>query len=309
MDSKFLEKVEDTSAEYFPGIYCRFIITADDEKTVRKAADDVTGSPEVVIGRLEGGIERQMGREETPDHRSGELVHLWGQIFPNKPFDESLVNFATELSYNIRQRVLVKLFTAVYDFMKDPDGKIDTLDRIGHCGDGWEVMEEHRGRDTIVVPIMVPNFRTERYLGYSTHGIMGVGLWAGCRSKKAVKQVEVKALEAINEVEGVVTPFDVCSAGSKPGGKYKWMGPTTNEEYCPSLKERLKEAGRVSKVPERVKYIPEIVIDAISMDAMRRAMKVGIETLYDTSGVEWISAANFGGKLGEYQIKLHDLFD
>lgn len=306
---EILERVEDVSAEYFSGIHCNFIITADDKKTVRKAADDVTSSPEVVMGRLEGGVEKWLEKMETPDHRPGALVQLWGRIFPDKPFDESLVKFATEFSYNIRQRVLVKLFTAVYDTMVDPDGKIDTLDRIGHCGDGWEKDEEYLGRNTTIVPIMVPNFRIERQIGYSTHGVMGVGLWAGCRSKKAVKQVEVKALETINEVEGVVTPFDVCSAGSKPEGNYKWIGPSTNEEYCSWLKERLREAGRVSKVPERVKYIPEIVIDAISMDAMRKAMKVGIETLYDTPGVEWISAANFGGKLGKYQINLHDLFD
>jgi formylmethanofuran--tetrahydromethanopterin N-formyltransferase len=303
-----LEKVVDASAEYFPSIHCRLTITADDKKTVRKAADDVAASPEVVIGRLEGGVEKFLERNETPDGRPGAVVQLWGQEFPGKPFDESLVKLATELSYNIRQRVLVKPFTAVFDSLENPDGKIDISDRIGHCGDGWEYIKKQYNRNMIVVPIMVPDFKIEKTLGYSRKGVMGAGIWAGCTSKKAVKQVEVGTLEAIKEVDGVVTPFDVCSAGSKPGGKFKYIGPTINEEYCPSLVERLKKGGMTSKVPKRVKYIPELVIDADTMDAAKKALKVGIEKLYNTPGVEWISPANFGGKLGQYQINFHDLF-
>jgi formylmethanofuran--tetrahydromethanopterin N-formyltransferase len=303
-----LEKVDNVSAEAFPGIHCDFIITADDKKTVRKAADDSTGSPEVVIGRLEGGVKKWLEKNETPDHRPGAEVQLWGQIFPDKPLDESLVRFASELSYNIRQRVLVKPLTAVYDAMKKPDGKIDTLDRIGHCGDGWEWDEKHFDRNTLVVPIMVPDFRIERQIGYSTKGIMGAGLWAMCKNKKALKQVETKALKAINDAECVVTPFDVCSAGSKPETKYKWIGPTINEKYCPSIKEELKKRGLVSEVPPGVKYIPEIVIDAESMETMKKALRVGVEAMCDIPGVYKVSAANFGGKLGKYQINVQELF-
>jgi len=302
-----IEKVENVSAEAFDGIHCKVIITANDAKTLRKAVDDSTASPSVVIGRLEGGLDEWLGRK-TPDGRIGASVQYWGQIFPDKPFSESLNNFEKELSYNLRQNVLVKPFTAVYDGMLNSDRKINVLDRIGHCGDGWEWSEDYHNRDTLVVPTMVPNFRTERLLGYSVNGVMGVGLWAMCTSKKAVKQVEIRALKAINDVKGAVTPFDVCSAGSKPGGKYRWIGPTTNEEYCPSLKEILKKQGRVSKVPDGVRYIPEVVIDAESMEVMKKAMKVGIETLCDIPGVYRVSAANFGGRLGRYQIGLHDLF-
>jgi formylmethanofuran--tetrahydromethanopterin N-formyltransferase len=49
-------KIEDTYAEAFTGIYCRVIVTADDEPTLRKAAEDSTATPSVVIGRTEGGI-------------------------------------------------------------------------------------------------------------------------------------------------------------------------------------------------------------------------------------------------------------
>jgi formylmethanofuran--tetrahydromethanopterin N-formyltransferase len=81
--------------------------------------------------------------------------------------------------------------------------------------------------------------------------------------------------------------------------------PTTNELYCPSLKGRL---GRRSRVPEDVNYIPEIVINGIDLPTVARAMKVGIESVWDFSEVMKISAGNFEGKLGRYRIDLKGLF-
>jgi formylmethanofuran--tetrahydromethanopterin N-formyltransferase len=37
-------------------------------------------------------------------------------------------------------------------------------------------------------------------------------------------------------------------------------------------------------------------------------MKAGIEAAVKIEGVIQISAGNFGGNLGKYQIKLHELF-
>ena len=62
-----------------------------------------------------------------------------------------------------------------------------------------------------------------------------------------MKKAGEKALEAIHEVAGVVTPFDVCSAGSKPETHFPLIGPTTNHLYCPSLKNRLGDASTVPK--------------------------------------------------------------
>ena len=114
-----------------------------------------------------------------------------------------------------------------------------------------------------------------------------------------------KALDAIHKVPGVITPFDVCSAGSKPETKFPLIGPTTNHPYCQTLKEKL---GAQSKVPEDVKYIPEIVINGASMDAIRKAMKAGIQSASKVEGVIRISAGNYGGKLGKHRIYLRELF-
>ena len=66
--------------------------------------------------------------------------------------------------------------------------------------------------------------------------------------------------------------------------------------------------GAESKVPEDVKYIPEIVINGTSMEAVKKAMKAGIQSANKVDGVIRISAGNYGGKLGKHKIYLQELF-
>jgi formylmethanofuran--tetrahydromethanopterin N-formyltransferase len=297
-------EIEDTYAEAFAGIFCRVIVTADDERTLRSAAEDSTATPSVVIGRVEGGVEKWLSENETPDQRKGVILQFWGEINPKTPLADSLKKFETELSYRIRQDMLVKPFTAVFDALPNAEGKLDMMTRVGHCGDGYEWVEKRHGREVIVIPLMVPDFVIERYLGYA-RGVMGANFWVMCKTKEALKKAGEKALEAIHKINGVVTPFDVCSAGSKPETRFPWIGPTTNHSYCPSLKGRL---GKASMVPENVRYIPEIVINGISMESAKEAMKAGIEAVLNVDGVLRISAGNYGGKLGEFKIYLRELF-
>jgi formylmethanofuran--tetrahydromethanopterin N-formyltransferase len=298
-------KIEDTYAEAFTGLYCRVIVTADDEETLKKAADDATATPSEVIGRLEGGIEKWLPEKETPDKRKGAVLQFWKGLDKSKPLEDSVKRFEKELSYRIRQDILVKPFTALFDALSvKPEGKIDMIERVGHCGDGYEWEEQHYGRNVIVVPIMVPDFLIERHIGYAK-GVSGGNFWYLCKTKKAVMEAGKKALEAISQVEGVITPFDVCSAGSKTETRFPLIGPTTNHPYCPSLKQKL---GKESTVPEGVSYIPEIVINGISMQAVKKAMKAGIGATLTVDGVVKISAGNYGGKLGDYKIHLRELF-
>ena len=302
MDAK--GEIEDTYAEAFSGLFCRVIVTADDERTLRSAAEDATATPSVVIGRVEGGVEKWLSEKETPDQRKGAVLQFWGGMDRKKPLADLLKKFEAELSYRIRQDILVKPFTAVFNALPDADGKIDMMEYVGHCGDGYEWVEKRHGREVIVVPIMVPDFIIERYLGYA-HGVMGANFWVMCKTKEALKKAGQKALEAIHQVSGVVTPFDVCSAGSKPETHFPRIGPTTNHAYCPSLKQRL---GKASMVPKNVRYIPEIVINGVSMKAVKEAMKAGIEAALNVDGVVRISAGNYAGKLGEFKIYLRELF-
>jgi len=297
--------IEDTYAEAFDGIYFRIVITADDEETLKKAAEDATATPSEVIGRLDSGIEKWLSEKETPDNRKGAILQFWKGLNKEKPLEDVINRFEKELSYRIRQDILVKSFTAVFDGLSaKPEGKVDMMERVGHCGDGFEWEERLYGRRMIIVPIMVPDFLIERYIGYA-RGVAGGNFWYMCKTKEAVVNAGKKALQAISQIEGVITPFDVCSAGSKTETKFPLIGPTTNHPYCPSLKKRL---GKESKVPESVGYIPEIVINGISLEAVKEAMKAGIEATISIDGVVKVSAGNYGGKLGDYQIYLRELF-
>jgi len=297
-------EIEDTYAEAFDGIISRVIVTADHPEVLRKAAEDATATPSIVIGRIEGGIEKYLDKHETSDGRNGALLQFWGGIDENKPLEEAVKKFEAELSFRIRQDILVKPFTALFDALPKADGKMEMMERVGHCGDGFEWKEQRYGRNMIVIPLMVSNFLIERELGYA-RGVMGANFWFMCETKRAVMEGGRKALDAIHQVLGVITPFDVCSAGSKPETKFPLIGPTTNHPYCPTLKERL---GEESKVPEGVNYIPEIVINGTSLEAVKEAMKAGIRSIADVNGVVRVSAGNYGGKLGRHRIYLQELF-
>ncbi len=294
-------EIEDTYAEAFDGLFCRIIITAKDETRLKRAAHGSTALPMVVVGRTEGGIEKWLTPKQTPDKRFGTVVQFWGAIDEKKPFEASLKKFVKEVSYRIRQEILVEPTTCVFNAL-DSDKTFDTMDTVGHCGDGYEWEEEYYGRKIINIPLMMPGFRIERYLGYGV-GVSGGNIWLMCRDEDSALKAGDKALGAIHKVEGVITPFDICSAGSKTETNYPEIGPTTNHPYCPLLKGKVAD----SKVPEGVNSIPEIVINGVSLDAVKKAMSESIRAVKNMKGVVKISAGNYGGKLGKHRIYLREL--
>ena len=159
------------------------------------------------------------------------------------------------------------------------------------------------GRHVIKIPLMMGDFIIERYLNYGK-GVMGGNVWLMCATEEAAIEAGDKAVEAILNVTGAISPFDICSAGSKPETNFAHIGPTTNHPYCPTLRDKIPD----SKVPVGVNSIPEIVINGISLDAVKEAMKVTILSAEDVKGVVRISAGNYGGKLGKYKIFLRELF-
>jgi formylmethanofuran--tetrahydromethanopterin N-formyltransferase len=291
--------IENTFAEAFEGLYLRLILTAKDSTRLKQAAYDSTALPSVVINRTEGGIENWLTPNETPDQRLGALIQFWGQYHPRHP-QKSVDTFYEEISYRIRQGILVVPTTALYD-ANDGD-TLDTMIRIGHCGDGYEWEEILHGRHIIRVPLMMGTFIIERFLRYN-HGVMGGNIWLLCRDEDVALAAGDAAISAIHEVEGVITPFNICAAGSKPETKFPHIGPTTNHPYCPSLRHRIPD----TKLPADVSAIPEIVINGVSLSAVKRGMHAAIQAVQDILGVEYISAGNYGGQLGQYQIHLNEL--
>ena len=104
---------------------------------------------------------------------------------------------------------------------------------------------------------------------------------------------------------GVITPFPggIVASGSKVGSKYKFMNASTNEKYCPTLREKVED----TKVPANVKALYELVIDGVDETAVRNAMAVGLKAAAKIPGVVFISAGNYGGTLGPVQVQLRDL--
>ncbi len=290
--------VEDTYCEAFDGIYSRIIVTAKHKWLLKRAAYSATALPSTVFGEAEGGIERWLSPSETPDGRIGAICQIWVQ--KTKNFLDVLMR---EMGKRIRQGILVVPTTRVFN-ATDSDTKFDAEINVGRCGDGYEWEEEMWGRRVIRIPIMFGEFIIERYIGYA-EGIAGGNVWFFCESEEAALEAGEAAVEALKNLEGVITSFDICSAGSKPETKYPEIGPTTNHYYCPTLKGKIPD----SKVPDGVKSIPEIVINGISREAVEKAMYVCMEVASRTDGVVKISAGNYGGKLGQHKIYLKDLIE
>lgn len=293
--------IENTYAEAFDGLYMRIIVTAKDKKRLKKAAYNSTALPSVVINRTEGGIEKWLNKNETPDGRLGAILQYWGRL-NEKAVSKSVDRLYREISYRIRQGILVVPTTAIYNAC-DSEEKIDALNRIGHCGDGYEYETELYGRQIIKIPIMMGDFIIERYLGYKK-GVMGGNVWFMCTTEDVALEAGDKAIKAIKKVEGVITTFDICAAGSKLETKFPHIGPTTNHPYCPTIKDKISD----SKVQKDVNSIPEIVINGISLRSVKKAMKEAIFSVRDMTGVVKITAGNYGGKLGKYKIFLRELF-
>jgi len=289
-------EIEDTYCEAFDGLFSRILITARDEKRLKKAAYDATALPSTVFGEAEGGVEKWVSEKETPDNRKGAIVQIWvnyGKEAANK--------LEHELGKRIRQGILVVPTTSVFNALEARD-KIDAMNKIGHCGDGYESVENRFGREVINIPIMMGEFIIERHLGYA-RGVMGGNLWLFCETQDAALEAGDKAAESIRGVDGVITPFDICSAGSKVETRYLEIGPTTNHPYCPTLRGKIKD----SKVPEGISSIPEIVINGMTLDSVKKAMHAVIVSVKDIDGLTKISAGNYGGKLGKYKIYLREI--
>ena len=289
-------EVDDTYCEAFDGLLARLLVTAKDELRLLGAIRSATALPSTVFGEAEGGIEGFLSGDKTPDGRMGAVIQIWVN---NRK--DAVNTLEYEMSKRIRQGILVTPTTSVFNLI-DSDEKIDIMNRVGHCGDGYEATEERFGRDVINVPLMMGEFLIERYLGYSK-GIMGGNVWFFCKDMDVALEAGDSAVGAIDKIEGAITSFDICSAGSKPETKYPEIGPTTNHIFCPTLKGSIPD----SKVPEGVSSIPEIVINATTLDILKEAMKAAIYSVRNIQGVSRISAGNYGGTLGKHKIYLRDI--
>jgi formylmethanofuran--tetrahydromethanopterin N-formyltransferase len=291
-------EIEDNFAEAFGIKVSRILITAATKKLALVAATEATGYGTSVIGcPAEAGIDGYVPPQETPDGRPGYIIMICNM---NKD------KLDHELLERVGMCILTAATTAVFDWMDEPDEKLKTGQKLKFFGDGYEQTLDIEGRKVHSIPLMSGEFLVEAELGIRA-GVAGGNFFILAQNQPAGLLAADAAVDAIEAVPGAITPFPggIVASGSKVGStKYKFLGASTNEKMCVTLKDEVEGC----EIPENVNGVYEIVIDGVDEEAVKAAMKAGIEAAVKISGVIQISAGNFGGNLGKYQIKLHDLF-
>ena len=291
-------EIEDNFAEAFGIKVSRILITAATKKLALVAATEATGYGTSVIGcPAEAGIDGYVPPQETPDGRPGYIIMICNM---NKD------KLDHELLERVGMCVLTAATTAVFDWMDEPDEKLKTGQKLKFFGDGYEQTLDIQGRKIHSIPLMSGDFLVEAELGIRA-GVAGGNFFILAENQPAGLLAADAAVDAIEAVAGAITPFPggIVASGSKVGStKYKFLGASTNEKMCVTLKDEVEGC----QIPENVNGVYEIVIDGVDEEAVKAAMKAGIEAAVKISGVIQISAGNFGGNLGKYKIKLHELF-
>ena len=291
-------EVEETFAEAFDIKIARVLITAYDYDWAYIAANEATGfGTSVIMCPAEAGIERKALPSETPDGRPGYYIQICHMS--KKGLEEQLIA-------RIGQCVLTAPTTAVFNGLPDAEEKFDAGNKLRFFGDGYEKQIEVAGRKMWAIPMMEGDFLIENDIGY-TNGIAGGNFFIMAETQPSALAGAKAAVQAISDVDGVITPFPggIVASGSKVGAnKYKFLKASTNEKFAPSIRSEVAE----TEVPENVRAIYEIVINGLSIDAVKEATKTGILAATKIPGVVKITAGNYGGKLGKHLIYLNELF-
>jgi formylmethanofuran--tetrahydromethanopterin N-formyltransferase len=286
--------IDNTFAEAFPTWICRVIITAVTKEWAFKAGTEATGFATSAIGcPCEAGIERYLPASETPDGRPGVSVLFCAS---KKKLKEQVVERLAEC-------VLTAPTTAVFNGLTSAEEKIAV--KLHYFGDGYEYQKEVGGRKCWVIPIMEGEYIGEEEFGI-VKGVAGGNLFVMGENEMSALTGAQAAVDAIMELGGVITSFPggIVASGSKVGSlKYKFMPASTNEKYCPTLRDKVPD----SKVPAGVTSIYEIVIDGLDEKSVTAGMAAGIRAAVMVPGVKFISAGNFGGTLGPYKFELHKI--
>ncbi len=295
--------IEDEFAEAFRMWACRLIVTAIDERWVRAAASEVTGYGSSVIGcDAEAGVEHLLTHDQTPDGRPG--VALLFFAFNAKALAKAIPN-------RVGQCLMTCPTTAVYDGLPaavpgDDAARIDLGKSLRYFGDGFQKSKlleiDGKQRRFWRVPVMDGEFTVEESVG-AVKAIGGGNILIAGVDQRSTLEAAQRAVEALAPLPRVVTPFPggVVRSGSKVGSRYKALFASTNDAHCPTLRSRT-----ASKLPANAACVYEIVINGLAEVDVRTAMRAAIDAAVGR-GVVNVSAGNYGGKLGKFHFRLHDV--
>ncbi len=301
--------VDDGFAEAFAMKATRLIVTAHNIAWARHAAVATTGfATSVIACGCEAGIERELTPDETPDGRPGIAILI---------FSMSGRELAKQVEKRVGQCVLTSPTTAVFAGLPPEAGEAIALGKnLRFFGDGWQiakVMGQAGGQGSTRywrIPVMDGEFVAQETTFVTTKAVGGGNLLLLATDTAAALQAAEVAVEAMKRVPGVIMPFPggVVRSGSKVGSKYPALGASTNDAFCPSLRELVAH----SELGPDIGSVMEIVIDGLTEADVAAAMRAGLRAalaLGAGSGLKRISAGNYGGKLGPFHFHLHKLVD
>lgn len=290
-------KISDTFAEMFPMWAGRVLITADIQRWALTAATVATGlATSVIMSPAEAGIEGMVPVDKSPDGRNGALI----QIYNRNRFD-----LKNQMILRIGQCVMTCPTAAAFDAMPDSKRKLKVGRSLRLFGDGFQRKALVGGRKVWKIPTMEGDFVVEDAFG-AVEGVAGGNFLILAEDKHAGLEAAEEAVNAIKaRASEVILPFPggICSSGSKAGSlKYK-LRASTNHPFCPRLRALVAD----TQVPENVGCVYEIVINGLSVDAVKRAMGEGVRAAASVAGVVRISAGNYGGRLGPYKAYMTEI--
>lgn len=288
-------EIVDTFAEAFRLRYTRLIVTAHDDYWLDAAAKEAAGYSSSVIGcDCEAGFERKLSADETPDGREGAAILFFG--FANEQLAKAAVN-------RTGQCLMTCPTTAVFDGLPASSERLPLGKSLRYFGDGHQKSKQIDGRRYWRIPVMDGEFVVEESLGVEK-GVGGGNIIIQAKSLDVALGAARRGVAAIALLDGAITPFPggVARSGSKVGSRYKALRASTAEWFCPTLRGRVE-----SQLRPDAQCACEIVIDGIDESSVSRAMAAAMRAAAG-DGVVAISAGNYGGKLGKFHFRLHDVF-
>ena len=290
-------EVADTFAEAFPMRFARLVITAATADWAHQAANSATGFATSVIGcKCEAAVERALGFELTPDGRPGVSVLL---------FAMDREGVGKRLIERVGQCVMTCPTTACFDGLRGAERTVPLGAGLRYFGDGFQASKVIAGQRFWRIPVMEGEFLVCESAGVG-RGVGGGNLIIAAGDGDTALRSAQAAADAMRG-EGIALPFPggIVRSGSKVGAlTSKSMPASTNHQLAPTLRAQVPD----TLVPDGVGAVFEIVIDGVSAEAVREAMRRGLHASA-AAGATHISAANFGGKLGEFHFPLAELRD
>ena len=290
-------RIEDTFAEMFSMWVGRVLITADNEKWALTAAKTATGfASSIIMSPAEAGIEGTLSPDKTPDKKVGALVQFYHRTRPD---------LKAQMILRIGQCIMTCPTTAAYDALPNAKRHLKVGRAIRLFGDGYQRRDTVADRTVWRIPVMEGEFIIEDTFG-AAKAIAGGNFLIMAENHEAGLKAAEEAIGAIyGKVEGVIMPFPggICRAGSKAGSQKYKLSASTFHQYCPRLRKLVPD----SKVPEGAKSVYEIVINGLTIEAVKKAMGEGIKAAVKVPGIVMVSAGNYGGKLGPYQAYLKEV--